>query len=175
MCHFGRPGSVLISKFEYCKVFGKSKGISKCFYAFIKCRVPNPKQLPTENANQNAMRSPINTSASGRQLASLACLLAMVCLVGDRLMEFQYHGRQRLLEAVIDNMTHAAIGAVAMAIVCLEFGNRLTIIEHRLLLSVAYFTAASMDVDHFVEAHSWYLFVSSCQLNAMDITDFRHP
>lgn len=90
----------------------------------------------------------------------LCAMLAFICIAGDRFVAASQ--AVKVHAAFFDNLTHALISGLATLIVVLEFSNRLSIVEQRLLVVCGFFAAALVDVDHFVEAHSWQLTVSAC-------------
>lgn len=90
----------------------------------------------------------------------LGALVGFTCIAGDQFVAASQDVRLRA--AFIDNLTHATVAAVATLIVVLEYSNRLPIVEQRMLVAGAFITAALIDVDHFIEAHSWQLTVSAC-------------
>ncbi|XP_055845553.1 transmembrane protein 267 [Episyrphus balteatus] len=84
----------------------------------------------------------------------LSTLVIITCLLGDNFVELTQHP---LLRALLDNATHAVIGALSGIAFVVQFYDRTSNLFGWLLIFICFSVSALIDVDHFVEARSWNL------------------
>ncbi|CAD7002297.1 transmembrane protein 267 [Ceratitis capitata] len=84
----------------------------------------------------------------------LTTLLTITCLLGDNSVELTQHP---LLKALADNATHALIGAFTGIAFAVQFHDRTSNLLGWFLIFTCFAVSSLIDVDHFIEARSWYL------------------
>lgn len=92
----------------------------------------------------------------------LTTLLAVVCFVGDRLVEYQ--SDSALGKAICDSLTHATVGLLSATILVLQLMQHIHMNEKLLLILICCLLSSLIDVDHFIAARSLRLAV---RLNLM--------
>lgn len=85
----------------------------------------------------------------------LSLFLGLACVMGDNFVFFARG--TKLAEALADNATHGLVGALSALIIVLEFSDRLTLTEQKMLIGVGFLVASGIDVDHFIAARSMRL------------------
>ncbi|XP_054733048.1 transmembrane protein 267 [Anastrepha obliqua] len=84
----------------------------------------------------------------------LTTLLTITCLLGDNFVELTQHP---LLKALADNATHAIIGALTGIAFAVQFHERTSNLLGWFLIFTCFAVSSLIDLDHFIEARSWYL------------------
>lgn len=85
--------------------------------------------------------------------------IILVCIIGDKLVEITRSSHWK--KAIIDNVTHGIVGALAAAVVLFNFKDRITVSEIIILIVLACVLSSVIDVDHFIEARSFHIHVST--------------
>lgn len=88
----------------------------------------------------------------------LGALLGIICYLGDRLVE--YETESGLKKALCDSSTHAIVGLMSATIFVLQINQRIETDEKIRLVFVCSLLSSLIDIDHFIEAKSFKLFVS---------------
>lgn len=89
-------------------------------------------------------------------LLLLCVILGGTCLVGDWVGS-AYSETQRLQKAVVDNATHALIGALTIVIVIYSVDRRSS--NAFLMILAAFMISSLIDLDHFLQAKSFLITV----------------
>lgn len=88
----------------------------------------------------------------------LTTLVTITCLLGDNFVELTDHP---VLRALVDNATHAVIGAITGIAFVIQFYDRISNCLGWLLILICFLTSSFIDLDHFIQARSWNLEVSN--------------
>lgn len=91
---------------------------------------------------------------------ALSILLGVISVLGDCLVDASKPSNH-LLAAILDNLTHAFIGALSAFIIVVDYHDRLTVLEQKILIVFGFLTAGLIDVDHFIQAKSFRLKVEN--------------
>lgn len=101
----------------------------------------------------------------------LTTLLACICFTGDHVLQMS---NTILSKAVVDSSTHCLVAILSWLIVLLKCHKRSTMLINSIFeLLLCGFLATSIDVDHFIQARSLKLKVSSFKLSYSLFTLFR--
>uniref|UniRef100_A0A1A9UTT3 Transmembrane protein 267 n=1 Tax=Glossina austeni TaxID=7395 RepID=A0A1A9UTT3_GLOAU len=84
----------------------------------------------------------------------LTTLVSVTCMLGDNFVDITQHP---LLRALVDNATHAAIGALSGVAFAVQFYEKTTYFFGWLLMFTCFACSSLIDVDHFIAARSWNL------------------
>lgn len=87
----------------------------------------------------------------------LTTLVTITCLLGDNFVELTEHP---VLRALVDNGTHAVIGAITGIAFVVQFYEKITNCLGWSLIILCFSTSSLIDLDHFIQARSWNLEVS---------------
>lgn len=87
----------------------------------------------------------------------LTTLVTITCLLGDNFVELTDHP---VLRALVDNGTHAVIGAITGIAFVIQFYDKMTNCLGWCLILLCFLTSSLIDLDHFIQARSWNLEVS---------------
>lgn len=91
---------------------------------------------------------------------SLSILLGVISVFGDCLVDASKPSHH-FLEAIFDNLTHACVGGLSAFIIVMDYHDRLTFLEQKMLIVFGFLAAGLIDVDHFIEAKSFRLKVQT--------------
>ncbi|KAL5286860.1 C5orf28 family protein [Megaselia abdita] len=84
----------------------------------------------------------------------LTTLVTITCLLGDNFVELTEHP---VLRALVDNGTHAVIGAITGIAFVIQFYDKITNCFGWSLILLCFLTSSLIDLDHFIQARSWNL------------------
>lgn len=100
----------------------------------------------------------------------LTTLVTITCLLGDNFVELTEHP---VLRALVDNGTHAVIGAITGIAFVIQFYEKITNCLGWSLILLCFSTSSLIDLDHFIQARSWNLEVSNLLLYLVDLQKFQ--
>lgn len=86
---------------------------------------------------------------------AVTLLIGIISITGDKLVEYE---ENLILRAVSDNLTHGLVAGLSWTLIVIL--SKESVALNILNIVVCSVLSSLIDLDHFIEAHSWKLNVS---------------
>lgn len=86
-------------------------------------------------------------------------IIGATCLLGDYLLN--KYNNHHIIKSLTDNITHSLVGLFCAIIIVNYYQNNFCRTESLLLVLTSFLISSIIDVDHFIEAKSLSLIVST--------------